>query len=185
MAVDGFTVNLERSRKDFFDLIGIISPRVWGWWRPLLNCGLIPLIGYASGIFLGLRMFYNAGFFPGEIGDVAIKAVTNSVILSVAVVVLLQLAANFVIRPKFLALDGEFLTPTTLRADDAGVTLDCGRVTRAYKWDAFFGLKKSKRGLLILTDHADGVYIPFSNFEDKKIAQAFETFVLRKLDGRK
>ncbi len=174
-----FTLSVTRSRADFYDIMGIVSPKVWGWWRPLWNCGVLAVVSYVSAFTLGLLILRGIEGFDQNDIDQAHHAVIVAAIVAGFGVLILPLISNAVLKPKLVGPDGKFQSPSTITVNVRGISEQRESSSEQYEWQAFKGLKSGKRGYLFLTDVAEGIYIPYAAVGDRQERSQFESFVGR------
>lgn len=175
MIEGSYTFAFERTRPDFWDVLRIVSPKIWGWWRPWFNCGLLLAVAMALGITTGyllLEPITEANSYSDGANAVKVAA-----IVAASVALLLPLLFNALFKPKLVISEGDFLAPREVMIDAVGIQDSSNNVNRHYQWAGIIGFDKGKRGWLLRIDHADGIYIPYSAAPEEFDRHAFQKFL--------
>ena len=167
-----FVLEVQRDAKDFWSVLGVITPRVWGWWRPLWNCGVLFLVAVFSGVAVGTWMLSEGLVAGGDIGPYADIARSVAVV-SGGLAILLPLVSNALLKPRFISENGAFLRPTTITIDENGVREESANRSSINHWPAIDRVLRAKTGFMLLTDHAGGIFIPYRSIEDRDARLAF------------
>jgi len=181
MSENHYSFTVQRNLDDFRDLLKLISPRVWGRYRWIFNCGLLLFVAMLSGVFLGQVVLENTTWVDALSVKQATDAVKVAAIVAASFASLLPLAANAIFKPKFLASNGAFSTKIDVSINEIGVVLKALNWRCEYGWRAITELGKGKRHFFLFIDRAEGILIPFSVFSSAQERDEFRAFVLGRI----
>ncbi|VAV95584.1 hypothetical protein MNBD_ALPHA05-794, partial [hydrothermal vent metagenome] len=64
MSEGNYLFSVERTEADFSDLLQVMSPKIWGRWRIIVNYGLLLFLAIVVGITVGV-LFSSLAFDSG------------------------------------------------------------------------------------------------------------------------
>ena len=176
MAGDVLELEIQRTEKDFLDLVGYARGAIFGFWRPVVNCGVAP---FAAVVVAALA--------TGALASPDLKQVYLSVGLATAyftmvLIFLVPVVINAVLKPRYLDEKGRFLSPSRLKVSEQGVAEEGGGFRFETDWEAVVGAVERKRGFILLTDRADGFYVPNGSFRSSAGRDAFVSALQSRVD---
>ncbi len=170
-----FSLNVVRTKKDFMRFVWFLQPRIWGRWRPLIQCGLLATAIATSVFFLAVAWADAEGFHPDDLEPLAVGAATLAC-FAILVWILAPTLIGKIFPPNYITARSIFMTPCVIEVDDQGVRQFSGTTRSEVDWPAIHEIASKKEFEVLLTDVTEGIFIPHGCFQSNDQLSEFREF---------